>query len=202
MNHKYKYLLKQNDITGIYKITFKPTNQYYIGKSISIIQSRWPKHSVDLRTNKHSCKELQRLYNINTNIEDFSFEILEECNKDISAQDLYLRELFFWKEAGELAINQEPKLNGVAKHSDKTKKKMSENMKGNKNNDQNKDSKSKEYMNEYNKQYRQANKEKIKEYRQNNKEYQNEYRQANKQKISEKMKQYYLRKKLEKVSNK
>ena len=61
---------------GIYKITNQITNEVYIGQSIHIEQ-RWEEHKREAKTNNSQALIYQamRQYGIN----NFSFEILEEC---------------------------------------------------------------------------------------------------------------------------
>lgn len=62
-------------ICGIYKITYKPNGFVYIGQSTDILQ-RWRDH---LRAKDASLFH-QRLQS--SNITDFTFEIVEECDQD------------------------------------------------------------------------------------------------------------------------
>ena len=61
-------------IAGIYKITHKATEQYYIGQSVDIF-SRWGHHYHDLMCGKHSSKKFVEIWN-NSNPDDFTFEII------------------------------------------------------------------------------------------------------------------------------
>ena len=68
---------------GIYKITNKVNDKAYIGQSVDI-EKRWKRHINDSKNpNKHSynypiCCALRKY-----GIENFNFEILEECNKNL-----------------------------------------------------------------------------------------------------------------------
>lgn len=79
-------------ITGIYKIENIITNDIYIGSAIDI-KSRWRRHKLDLRKEKHHSIILQRAYD-KYGIENFIFEILEECEKEhlINIEQKYLDE--------------------------------------------------------------------------------------------------------------
>jgi predicted GIY-YIG superfamily endonuclease len=70
--------MKEKKIIGIYKITHK-TGYFYIGCSLNIIK-RWDSHLKMLEKNKHHCKDFQKIYN-DSEINDFTFEILETINK-------------------------------------------------------------------------------------------------------------------------
>lgn len=65
---------------GIYKITNKINGNSYIGQSIDI-ENRWYKHEWASKSSKsreynYSIHKAMRKYGI----ENFSFEIIEECN--------------------------------------------------------------------------------------------------------------------------
>ena len=60
--------------TGIYMITHKPTEQYYIGKSVDIF-TRWSQHYTDLKMRKHTSTKLQELFILRP-VTEFKFEIL------------------------------------------------------------------------------------------------------------------------------
>ena len=66
---------------GIYKITNKVNNKIYIGQSQDII-TRIKGHKNTLKANTHFNLHLQRAYN-KYGIDNFIYEIKEECNEDI-----------------------------------------------------------------------------------------------------------------------
>jgi len=68
--------------TGVYQIRNILNNHLYIGSSSykTGIQGRWRKHRNQLRKNTHINKHLQRAWN-KYGEKNFSFEILELCNK-------------------------------------------------------------------------------------------------------------------------
>ena len=71
------------DITkdcGIYKITNKITNKFYIGSSNNI-KRRWDEHIRELNRNVHHNSYLQNAWN-KYGEENFVFEIIELCNND------------------------------------------------------------------------------------------------------------------------
>lgn len=67
----------QNTLCGIYKITNKANNKFYIGKSFNLA-NRLKDHIKALQKNKHHNYKLQHDFNIH-NIKNFKFEILELC---------------------------------------------------------------------------------------------------------------------------
>lgn len=69
-----------NTICGIYKITNKINNKVYIGKAINIYK-RWIEHKNNMKYEKYNqiIYKAMRKYGI----ENFSFEIIEECDKYI-----------------------------------------------------------------------------------------------------------------------
>jgi predicted GIY-YIG superfamily endonuclease len=85
-------------IAGIYKVTNKITEQYYIGMSKDIM-SRWQNHWTDIKMNKHSSTEFLELMKSGS-IEDWTFEIIKyisttelkkESNLKGKAFETYLR---------------------------------------------------------------------------------------------------------------
>lgn len=74
---------------GIYIITNLITNKYYIGCSINL-KKRISKHKTLLRGNYHINEHLQSSFN-KYGIDNFSFEILEECEE----QFLYSQENYW-----------------------------------------------------------------------------------------------------------
>lgn len=76
--------------SGIYKITNKINNHFYIGSSYWI-KHRWSQHISDLTKNKHKNIYLQRAV-IKYGLENFNFEIIEYCevNKLFEREQFYL----------------------------------------------------------------------------------------------------------------
>lgn len=62
-------------MSGIYKITHKPSGMCYIGKSVDIF-SRWSSHYTHIKTNKHS-SPLFTFYWQRSKPSDWVFSILE-----------------------------------------------------------------------------------------------------------------------------
>lgn len=67
-------------LSGIYKITHKPTGMCYIGKSVDIF-SRWSKHYTDIKQNKHSSPMLTFQWLYSKPIE-WEFTLLEIVDFD------------------------------------------------------------------------------------------------------------------------
>lgn len=70
--------------SGIYKITNKITNKFYIGSAVDI-KTRWSVHKRRLKTNSHDNEHLQNAWN-KDGIQNFLFEIVELCERDILIQ--------------------------------------------------------------------------------------------------------------------
>ena len=66
--------------TCIYKIENLKNNKVYIGSTIDFKRRIW-KHQSELRLNRHPSKKLQNAWN-HYNEENFSFDIIEECQKE------------------------------------------------------------------------------------------------------------------------
>lgn len=71
-------------LCGVYKITNHINGKVYIGQSINI-KVRWKDHINSLNRGDSSCTLLQRAWN-KYGQENFSFEVLELCNKDMLDQ--------------------------------------------------------------------------------------------------------------------
>lgn len=65
----------ETKVGGIYKITHLPSEQYYIGMSISIF-TRWQSHFTSLTNKKHSSTAFMELWN-NSSATEWQFQILE-----------------------------------------------------------------------------------------------------------------------------
>lgn len=111
--------------SGIYKITCKNSSEFYIGSAKNLTQ-RWITHLYYLKNNKHHNIILQRKYN-KYGKDNFRFEILAKCPKE------YLIKLEQW-----FLDNLKPVINIYKtaysplghKHSEQTKRKLSELKKG------------------------------------------------------------------------
>ena len=113
-------------MVGIYKIT-SPTGKIYIGQSWDI-ERRFVEYG------RLGCKRQIKLYNsfIKHGREAHTFEIIHELQETITQEELNYWETFYWqkcKDGGlELLNVKEPGSNG--KHSEESKRKMSEALKG------------------------------------------------------------------------
>lgn len=81
-------------ISGIYKITNKVNNKFYIGSSVNI-HKRWISHKCQLRKQKHPNAHLQHSFNL-YGIESLSHEIIEYCEpcKLREREQFYLDSLY------------------------------------------------------------------------------------------------------------
>lgn len=67
------------NLSGVYKITCKPTGKIYIGSAFNF-RKRWINHRYDLRKQKHDSKYMQNSWN-KYGEDAFDFEILVVCDK-------------------------------------------------------------------------------------------------------------------------
>ena len=117
--------------SGVYKITCTITNEFYIGSSVNM-NNRYRHHKHDLNYNIHANVNLQRLWN-EYNENRFTFEVIEYCNKEV----LRDREQYYidmYKDSGFLCnVSIDSKsIMGGRKHTEESKKKMSNSVKGEK----------------------------------------------------------------------
>lgn len=84
-------ILGPNDVCGVYKITDQLTREAYIGQSLNI-KTRWRDH-MKCGVGATSASSSNQLYAAmrRDGIENFSFELLDECPKE----DLYAKEKYF-----------------------------------------------------------------------------------------------------------
>lgn len=109
---------------GIYCITNTINNKKYVGKSVRL-EIRINYHKNYLNKNKHPNNHLQFAWN-KYKQENFSFEILEECEKEyLNEKEKYYIELFNTKKEGYNYTRGGDGSNGFL-HSQETKKKLSE----------------------------------------------------------------------------
>lgn len=113
--------------SGIYKISQINTNNFYIGSAVNI-PKRWVRHRSQLDANTHHSKYLQRVYN-KYGKDSLTFEVVEFCEKNqlLAREQHYLDEL--------KPIFNSYKVAGSPlgfKHSEETKRKISELQKGKK----------------------------------------------------------------------
>ncbi len=121
---------------GIYKITNTITGNFYIGSSKNI-DARWRDHKKRLRNNKHENKYLQNSWN-KYGEQAFVFSVLELCSLDtlLIQEQAYIDTFWDFKT---LCFNISVKAGSGpgptlgSKHSDETKEKQAQSLKGNKN---------------------------------------------------------------------
>lgn len=77
---------------GIYKIANIKNGKVYIGSS-SNIERRFTEHKRELIEDKHHSYKMQRDFNIDKNMDNFLFEIIEEI--DVSKIELFRKEQFY-----------------------------------------------------------------------------------------------------------
>lgn len=120
MNNKSK-----TPISGIYKITCKPTGRFYIGSS-NDIETRWYHHKRDLKNNNHYNRLLSRAckkYGFNS----FEWEVIEECpSETLLEREQYYIDILqpFNRKGFNLAKDVKATMKGV-KHTAQNRAKMS-----------------------------------------------------------------------------
>lgn len=109
---------------GVYEILHWNSNRRYVGSSQEV-EKRLYLHVVMLRTGKHHCQFLQRVWNKYPE-EQFEFFLLEECHLDVLVE----REQLHMDSASRYELMNTKKGAGAnwrgLKHSDESKRKMSE----------------------------------------------------------------------------
>lgn len=88
---------------GIYGIRNKLNNKIYIGKTIVNFGDRWDCHRSQLRGNYHGNPHLQNAWN-KYGEENFEFVIIEECDNEITLEELNKLEIKYIKEAKETGL--------------------------------------------------------------------------------------------------
>ena len=95
VNEMCAKILGANKTCGIYKITYQPTNQCYIGQSVDIKQ-RWRQH-IKAGTCKIDTPTGNKLYEVMAAapISDFTFEVLQKCNaNELDEKEAYYIKLY------------------------------------------------------------------------------------------------------------
>jgi group I intron endonuclease len=114
--------------TGIYKIINKISKKFYVGSAVDI-KTRWSVHKHQLINNTHHSKKLQNSVNKH-GLENFFFEIIEECEKELLIQkEQYWMDFLNSVTDG---YNVAPSAGNCLgkKHSEETKKKIGQKSKG------------------------------------------------------------------------
>lgn len=116
-------------IIGIYRIINLANGKVYVGKSGNILE-RWNNHRKDLRSNKKRPNEhLQNSWNLYGK-ENFVFMVIEECSlEQLKEKEEYYINLFESYKS-EKGYNIKKISSGLERHSEETKKKISEANKG------------------------------------------------------------------------
>ena len=119
---------------GIYCIFNKITEDYYIGSSSSSMILRWCSHVSLLRKNKHHSPHLQNAWN-KYKADNFEFKLLEIVPKEEIKDKYYitdLEQMYFDTYFPRYNIAKIARSTLGFKHSEESKKAMSEKRKGNK----------------------------------------------------------------------
>ena len=121
----FKKEVAQMAKTGIYKITNLKNNKIYIGQSVDI-GKRISNHKYKLKKNIHQNIYLQSSFN-KYGIDNFSFEIIEECNRDsLNNREMYWVKHYNSNDRGFGYNVQEPSDDKAYRVSDDTKIKLSD----------------------------------------------------------------------------
>ncbi len=114
----------EKPIIGIYKITHRESGKCYIGQSVDVFK-RWKEHS-NLAVKKKSL--VQRAF-VAHGIDRFTFEVVEECNREmLNDREVYW--ISYFNAFGEGGYNLTSGGGQGTTVSDKTKAKMSAALKG------------------------------------------------------------------------
>lgn len=94
-------------LVGVYKITCKVNNRFYIGASINI-ENRWREHRRDANNQKHHSIIFQRAWN-KYGEDAFSFDVMELCDEEqyLKREQYYLDLLKPYQK--EIGFNVSPK---------------------------------------------------------------------------------------------
>lgn len=115
---------------GIYQIKNTVNGKLYIGSAVDIA-ARWGRHRFDLRKGSHHSKKLQRAWN-KYGEKSFVFEVIHSCERWCL---LFFEQVFMNAESVVInGYNVEPTAGSSLgrRHSEATKKKISDNNKGKK----------------------------------------------------------------------
>lgn len=119
---------------GVYKITCVQTQKYYIGSSKNLLKRIYT-HKYDLRKNKHHSPYMQNVYN-KYGETSFTYEIIEECENYLEREQYYHdlldcfnpEKAFNFRKVNQIFVKDYKltKIKKGYKHSEESKKKMSE----------------------------------------------------------------------------
>jgi group I intron endonuclease len=100
MNEVLEYILPQKECAGIYKITYLPTGESYIGRSTDV-SKRWIEHcksAFNIGSIAHSTLHTRMA---EKGIHNFTFELLEEVDKEnLNNREKYYINLYGTKDYG------------------------------------------------------------------------------------------------------
>lgn len=89
-----KRVLQNRKICGIYKITYIPTGEIYIGKSVDV-GTRWAAHLKTACGLEAAADSMFHRALARYGVDKFTWELLEECSKDeINAREKYYIQFF------------------------------------------------------------------------------------------------------------
>lgn len=116
---------------GIYRIT-SPNGSCYIGMTTKSFDERWDGHRANFRKGQMTCIGLERAFKKHTP-EAMKFEVLEDMTGYGENEVLY-RERLWWlrhKAWGANLYNGEPTGRGAVRHTDETRRRISESLRKN-----------------------------------------------------------------------
>lgn len=115
--------------SGIYSITAKHNGMVYVGSSVNI-EKRWREHRCSLRKNYHGNGHLQRTYNKHGK-DCFVWKVLEHCEKEkvLEREAYWINKLDSFHNGYNLVETPTKNMLGY-RHTEETKKRMSEKKKG------------------------------------------------------------------------
>ncbi len=125
--------------SGIYQITNTTNNKIYIGSSVNI-KARWAGHRSDLKNKKHHSKHLQRSWELHGSgaFEFMILEAVEDSELLLEREQHYLDTLKpYEREIGYNNCREAANCLGF-KHTEKSKRKMSQSRKGHKHSEETK----------------------------------------------------------------
>ena len=89
-----KRILNNKNPSGIYKITYIPTGEFYIGRSTTVAD-RWKAHLKTTYNLKGCAHSYLHTFMAEKGCWNFSFELLEECDKDsLNEREKFYIELY------------------------------------------------------------------------------------------------------------
>lgn len=118
------------DSIGVYRIS-SPNGSVYIGMTAKSFKERWEGHRAAFRKGQMTCAGLRRAFE-KYGVDAMSFEILEEMDGCSDAEILH-REREWWllhKAQGANLYNGEPSGQGAVKHTEETRRRIGEAMRG------------------------------------------------------------------------